>query len=454
MKISHKWGMLEDRLVEIENKFSKVKSLAKVVDIYINDILKKWDREDDLPTMKWLKENGYGNILYTITKEMRYNEFKRYIVRKLGIKNHIYFQDMGKDDLVEFFNEEIMKEWNRDYPPPVKWIEKMYKPFMRSIHQLRIKYNDILKESGFVPKAQEIDKKEIIKKLLNYYKKEVLPKFDEDEKITIKDIEKKCPNMLILLRKNKIEYAKFKRMVILDKNGIPLEKIVKAYDEGELEYINLNTLEDFARFYKTYIDPDWEKRGRALTINEIIEKEYGGFINRLRDMCIRYNTFVKEGLGVEPNNYIRQRYKRLAKMEDFVEFYKTYIDPDWEKRGRALTMNEIKEKGYSGFIDRLYKINIKYNVFVREGLGVEPNNYIRQRYKRLAKMEDFVEFYDKYIDNKWRERGRALRVKEIKEKGYSGFINRLRKVGIRYNTFVKEGLGVEPNNGRRLKTMV
>ncbi len=221
------------------------------------------------------------------------------------------------------------------------------------------------------------------------------------------------------------------------------------------KYTNLKTLEDFVEFYTKEIDPEWKDRGKALSTTKIKEKEYGGFLARLRNIGYKYNRFVEEGLGIEPNMVKRHRYSKLNKLEDFVEFYKKEIDPEWKDGKKVLTTKEIVKKGYGRFLGKLKEIGYTYNHFVEEGLKYKPAA-IKHDYTTLKNLDDFVRYYKENIDPELEKRGKALTTIELRKKRYSGFLTRLMNIGYTYNKFVEEGLGIEPNKARRytnLKTL-
>ncbi len=288
------------------------------------------------------------------------NKYRR---RKKRIKEHLF----------EVFKNEIMPSWGEETIPPYYWLAKNHYSFIREMHSIDLRYKNFIKEV----KRKEVKKHNSsdtsIERLINYFDNNVLPNLNGQYKFTKRELKRNHREFISMLKREGVNYYEFKEIIRLYEKGTPIENIIEVYEIRKENYKKLNNLEECVKFYKENIDPGWKNRKRALTTDKIMEKGYGWFIRKLKNMSYTYTKFIVDGLGLKPNK-TTTNYKELETLNDFVEFYTKEIDPEWKDRGKALSTTKIKEKGYTGFLTRLRRKGYNYNRFVEEGLGIEPNN--------------------------------------------------------------------------------
>ncbi len=447
LKRLNKMGYNYNRFVEeglkIElpsRKYTNLKTLEDFVEFYTKEIDPEWKERGKALTTTKIKIEGYTRFLVKL-RDIGYT-YNRFVEEWLGlkpteVKKRSYKGLETLDDFVEFYKKNIDPEWKERGRALTtnELIKREYRSFIPKLREKGYSYAQFIEKGlGFKPNK------------IKRYKYGGLKTVDDFVEFYIKKIDQDFKDRGRALTTIAIKKKGFYRFLArLREIGYTYTQFVK--DKLSKEYSNPKTLENVVKPSTKKIDHNWKEKERALGTTKIKENN-DELLKRSKTTDHKHNMFIEEGLRIRPKKVKRHSYKGLKTLEDFVEFYTKEIDPEWKERGKALSTTKIMEKKYSGFLARLKYAGYDYRKFVKEGLGIEPNTIVRHNYTKLKTLNDFVEFYKKNIDPEWKERGRMLSAIEIKEKGYSGFLTRLRSSGYKYSWFIKK-IEIEPSLSKR-----
>ncbi|MFW9872617.1 MAG: hypothetical protein ACFFG0_05895 [Candidatus Thorarchaeota archaeon] len=190
-------------------------------------------------------------------------------------------------------------------------------------------------------------------------------------------------------------------------------------------------------FYRDFIYPLFNRVPKREEIDLI---GYRGFRNAIKRIGLTPNDIVKQ-LGFKPNfefKYIGMEF------QDLVNFFIMKIYPDLKKKLKIKnhqppTKEQLETNGYRGFTDRLYKLDYHYEDLLRTA-GFTPFKefkYKGKSYQDLIKMfNDFI--YPNLIKDKIIIEGEVPVKQQVKDNGYSGFIQAIRRRGKTWGNLLKD----------------
>lgn len=358
------------------------------LDVIYPDLREKLSLEDNLPpTKEEVDNNGYRGFTDNLRK---LNYYYGDLLIAAGFKAFRKYRYKGKSlqDLINMFKNQIYPDLIRKkiikketLPTKEDLKSNGYSGFFPAIKRFGKTWTYILKKAGFNPKYEHLYNNKSYKQLINIFKNKIYPNIKkvyslkEEEGPLYDHIEKHYRGFLQALTRVNKKYSE----LLLD----------AGFEQNYGKYSSICNLKDLVRIFKEEIYPDVLEKCKS--INIVLERKtpptvkilrdlgYQNFLGKVYDIC-SYNELLK-ATGYQPKyeyKYKDMSYENLKELFIYEIYQEINIKLAF-KENEAPNTDELREFGYSGFIDALHRNGKTYTELINE-VGLEP----RQKLERLV----------------------------------------------------------------------